>query len=127
MTNHLTFLCQDLKLVPPGLTIKIPVHSRRAQNVTKRLEQELIRDQLRLEISSKLTPFLEKVSRIDDRTRIQQYLLKVRQIMKLEKMKTTNTKIQSHYSTQPLSTTLEKLLRHYHQASSLLRSSSMQL
>ena len=28
-------------LVPPGLTIKIPVHSRRAQKVTKRLEQEL--------------------------------------------------------------------------------------
>ena len=71
-TNHLTFLCRcrDLKQVPPGLTIKIPVHSRREQKVTKRLEQELIRDrihnnrwkkhQLRLEISSKLTLFLEK-------------------------------------------------------------------
>ena len=72
MTSHLTFLCRcrDLKLVPPGLTIKIPVHSRRARKVTKRLEQELIRDrihnnrwkkhQLWLEISSKLTLFLEK-------------------------------------------------------------------
>ena len=42
MTNHLTFLCRcrDLKLVPPGLTIKIPVHSRRARKMTKRLELE---------------------------------------------------------------------------------------
>ena len=33
MTNHLTFLyrCQDLKLVPPGLTMKLSVNTRRAQ------------------------------------------------------------------------------------------------
>ena len=120
MTNHLKFLCRcrDLKLVPPGLTIKLPVHFKRARKVTKRLEQELIRDrihnnrwkkhQLRLEISSKLTPFLERISMTDDRTRIQKYLdksyeqefhmVKARQITKLKKKKTTNTKIQSHYS-----------------------------
>ena len=120
MTNHLTFLwrCRDLMLVPPGLTIKIPVHFWRAQKVTKRLERELIRDrihnnhwekhQLRLEIPSKLTPFLERISMIDDRTRIQQYqdksyehefhMVKACQITKLEKMKTTDMKIQSHYS-----------------------------
>ena len=48
MTNHLTFLCRcrDLKLVPPGLTIKIPVHSRRVRKVTERLQQELIRDRI---------------------------------------------------------------------------------
>ena len=81
ITNHLTFLCRcrDLKLVPPGLTIKIPVRSRRARKVPWRLEQEFVRDrihnnrlkkhQLRLEISSKLTPFLGRVSMIDDRTR----------------------------------------------------------
>ena len=86
MTNHLTFLCRcrDLKLVPPGLTIKIPLHSGRARKVTRRLDQELIRDRihnnrrkkhkLRLEISSKLTPFLERISMVDDRNRIQQYL-----------------------------------------------------
>ena len=115
MMNHLTFQCrcQDLKLVPPGLTIKIPVHSKRAWKVTKRLERELIRDQihnncwkkhqLQLEILSKLTPFLERIFIIDDRTRIQQYLDKsyeqefhmvnVHQITKLEKMKTTNMNI----------------------------------
>ena len=53
-------------------------------------------------------PFLERISMIDDRTRIQQYLDKsyeqefhmvmARQITKLEKMKTINMKIQSHYS-----------------------------
>ena len=117
MTNHLTFLyrCQDLKLVPPVLTIKIPVYSKRAKKMTRRLEQELIRDrihnnrrkkhQLRLEISSKLT--LGRISVIDDKTRIQQYLDKsyerefhmvnARQITKLEKMKICNMKIQSHY------------------------------
>ena len=120
MTIHLTFLCRcrDLKLVPHSLTIKIPVHSRRARKVTKTLEQELIRDRihnnrwkkhhLRLEISNKLPPFLERISMIDDRTRIQQYLdksyeqvyhkVKARQITKLEKMKTPNMKIQSYYS-----------------------------
>ena len=120
MKNHLTFLCRcrDLKLVPPALAIKIPVHSRRVWKVTKCLEQELIRDrihndrwkkhQARLEISGKLTSFLEKISMMDDRTRIQQYLdksykqefhmVKVRQNTKLEKMKITNMKIQSHYS-----------------------------
>ena len=51
---------------------------------TRRLEQELVWDrihnnrwkknQLRLEISSKLTLFLGRISMIDDRTRIQQYL-----------------------------------------------------
>ena len=51
---------------------------------TGRLEQEVVWDwihnnhwkkyQLWLEILSKLTPFLEKISMIDDRTRIQQYL-----------------------------------------------------
>ena len=157
MTNHLTFLCrcQDLRLVPPGLTIKIPVHSRREQEVTKRLEQELIRDrihnnrwkkhQLWLEILSKLTPFLEKISIIDDKTRIQQYLdksyeqefhmVKARQITKLEKIKTTNMKIQSHYSPVEAIVNISKRqlkisakqrsqLHHYHQANSLLRSNS---
>ena len=83
MTNHLTFQCRcwDLKLLPPNLTIKIPVHSKRARKVTKRLEQELVRDWIRnnrwkkyqhlLGISSKLTPFLGRISMIDDRTRIQ--------------------------------------------------------
>ena len=119
-TNHLIFLCrcQDLKLVLPGLTIKNPVHSRRARKVTRRLEQELVRDrihnkrwkkhQLRFEISNKLNLFPRRISMIDDRTRIQQYLdksfeqefhmVKARQITKLEKMKTCNMKIQSHYS-----------------------------
>ena len=120
MTNHLTFpcRCRDLKLVPPGLTIRIRVYSRRARKVTERLEQELIRDrihnnrwkkhQLWLEISSELSTFLEKISMVDDRIRIQQYqdksyeqefhVVKALQITKLEKMKTINMKIQSHYS-----------------------------
>ena len=120
MTNHLTFLyrCWDLKLVPPGLTLKIPVKSRRVQKVTRRLEHELVQDrihnncrkkhQLQSEISCKLTPFLERIAIIQDRTRIQQYLdksyeqefymVKMHQITKLEKMKTQNMKIQAHYS-----------------------------
>ena len=114
MTNHLTILCRcrNHKLVSPGLTIKIPVHSRRTRKETRRLEQELVWDrihnnrwkkhQLRLEISSKLTSFLGRISMIDDRTRIQQYLdksyeqefhmVKARQITMLEKMKTCNRK-----------------------------------
>ena len=83
-----------------------PVNSRKARKVTKIIEQALIRDRihknrwkkhkLRSEISSKLIPFLEKISMVDDRTRIQKYqdksyehefhLVKVRQITKLERM-----------------------------------------
>ena len=78
MTNHLTFLYRyrDLKLVPPGLTSKIPVNSRRVWKVTKRLEHEIHNNrwkkpQLRSEISCKLTLFLERIAIIEDRTRIQ--------------------------------------------------------
>ena len=54
MTNQLIFLdrYQDLKLVPPGLTLKIPVNSRRVRKVTKRLEHELVRDRLHNNINS---------------------------------------------------------------------------
>ena len=120
MTNHLTFLyrCRDLKLVPPGLTLKLPVNSRRAQKIAKRVGHELVRDriqnnrwkkhQLQSEISNKLTAFLDRISINEDRTRIQQYLelsykqefqeVKSRQIRKLERMKTRVTKEQAHYT-----------------------------
>ena len=100
------------------LNNKNPSSFQRGGSVTRRLEQELVRDriynnrwkkhQLRLEILSKLTPFLGRISMIDDRTQIRQYLdksyeqefhmVKARQITKLEKMKTINIKIHSHYS-----------------------------
>ena len=111
MTNHLIFLCRcrDIKLIPPGLTIKIPVNSRKAPRIIKWVGHELVWDriqnirwkkqQLCSEISCKLAPFLERITLSDDRTRIQQYLddaynqefqeVKSCQIKKLVKMKTT--------------------------------------
>ena len=86
MMTHLTFLrrCQDLKLVPLSLTLKLLVNSRRAQQITKRAEHELVWDRIyyncwrkhqqRSKFSSKFAPFLERISLIEDKTQIQQYL-----------------------------------------------------
>ena len=58
---------------------KNPINFRRARKVTKRFEQELVRDRihnhlwkkdlLQFKISSKLTPFLERILMIEDTTR----------------------------------------------------------